>query len=220
MYTTELRMLSVDLADTSLIGVSKERPVSFGNYFSLYYDNEVSHENRFDFDRVRILNMWWENLEALTNPHGIYMYAILPDRRVEVKIYTDMEKKRRWGIVTDKRVPKNYLWNKLCFTGYYMPPVEIAKDMYAILGDPDNEFEQFTDPEVYWDKRGAHYDSKTGIISYSAHSKTRKVKNVWVVEQEELKVVHESKAPKIVSRKAKPKLKLVHDADDIEREDQ
>jgi len=157
MFMIETKMLPIRCACQSLIGVGWKRPVSWGNYFWLYDDESGS---------IRILNMWWENLEALTYAHNSFLAAPIQDRVVEVRIYTDQKMKRRWGIVTDKRVPSEYLYNKLCYTGYLMPTEEIAKNIYDLLGDPTNEFEQYTDPVAYWEKRGAKYHPETGIVSY------------------------------------------------------
>lgn len=159
MYMIETKMLPVRCASMSLIAIFDERrPVSWGNYFWLYYDEKM------EYDEVRIINMWWENLEALSLQNGV----------VEVKIYTDPETKKRWGIITDQRVPPKYLYNKLCFTGYSMPSKEIARDMYDLLGDPENEFEQYTDPVSYWDKRGGKYNPETGIVSSYPNFKREK----------------------------------------------
>lgn len=167
MYMVEVKMLPIRCAGMSLVGIGPRRPTSWGNYFSLYYAADTQPPvHDLDYDRVRILNMWWENLEALTRPHNSFLAASIQNGAVEVKIYTDPETKYRWGIVIDKRVPPEYLYNKLCFTGGRMPTEEIARDIYNILGDPNNEIEQYTDPVAYYEKRGAKYDPEKGIITW------------------------------------------------------
>ena len=44
--------------------------------------------------------------------------------------------------------------------------------MYDYLGDPNNEFEQFTDPKSYYTKRGSEYDERTGVVTTHFGKKT------------------------------------------------
>lgn len=181
MYMIETKMLPIRCACQSLIGVGSHRPVSWGNYFWLYDDESGS---------IRILNMWWENLKSLTRAHNSFLAAPIQNGVVEVRIYTDQKLKRKWGIVTDKRVPPEYLYNKLCYTGYLMPTEEIAKSIYDLLGDPENEFEQYTDPVSYYKKRGAKYDPEKGIITWFPKSQTRELEGITIEQQEDLIVEH------------------------------
>lgn len=140
------QVMKIECAGMSLIGVGVKRPCSWGNYFWL--------------KDVRIGNMWWENLEHLKD-------ELSGD--VEVLVY-ETDDNKKFGLIIDPRIPPEYLYNKLCWTGYRFPTKEIAEDMYKLLGDPTNEFEQYIDPVSYYAKRGAKYDPKTGIVCYSLNT--------------------------------------------------
>lgn len=110
----------------SLVTVANYRPVKFGNYFDFV-------------GGIRCVNMWYENLDDLLKK------KILNDGLIEIAIFQSPDHKDlQWGIVTDKRVPLNYLYNKLCFIGCPKPTFNIAKEMYSIHGDPSNEIEQYS----------------------------------------------------------------------------
>lgn len=143
--TIETKLIDAKVTGQSLIGTGRERPVSWGNYFEV--------------QEGRVMNMWAENLEHLVDT------GVLQDGKVEVNIYTDIDKERSWVLVIDERVPVDYLYNKLCFTGYYMPPIEVAEHVFSIVGDPNNEIEQWTDRVSYYKKRGSEYNPETGIIT-------------------------------------------------------
>ena len=115
----------------SLIGVSKERPCSWGNYFELY-------------NGPRVWNFWAENLETAKE-------RFLEDGLVQIIRYD------RGCIIWDARIPDDWYYNKLCMTGGPAISLEIAKEIYEILGDPDYELEQWIDPYSYWKKRGGEY---------------------------------------------------------------
>lgn len=148
MFNVETKRLPIQCAGMSLIGVGSKRPCSWGNYFYLVDGDDRTRS-------LRIVNMWWENLEHLKDDLG---------GEVELRIYTDHEGER-WALVVDDRVPPDFLYNKLCWTGGYRASKEIARDMYDVLGDPDNEFELFEDPVSYYAKRNAKYDPKTGFVT-------------------------------------------------------
>lgn len=139
----------------SLIGTLSTRPVDWGNYFSLI----VGEENA----DVRIANMWAENLKDAESK--------FLDGEVELTIYQHQKEDGRtlsWALVTDDRIPDDYLYNKLCFTGTSSPPADIITDMFDIVGDPDGELEQYIDPISYYSKKGnMEYNPETGIIRVS-----------------------------------------------------
>lgn len=148
----ETKKVPIHQGGMSLIGVGNERPCSWGNYFGLIIENK----------EVRVLNMWWENLE---HAHKEY----LKGDDVQIRLYSqgDGSHTRRWCLIDDERIPKNYYYNKLCFTGFGGgTSKEVARDMYDYLGDPDYEFERFVDPVSYYKKRGGDYNPETGIVSY------------------------------------------------------
>lgn len=141
---TEIKKIPAKVGMMSLIAVKgKNRPASWGNYFWI--------------DNIRIVNMWAENLETLVSN------KTLEDKMIELKIYyvnQDM-----YGLVIDKRIKPDWLYNKLCFTGGVSPPIECIKDMYLIVGDPENEIEKYENPKKYYEDRGWLYNSN-GSVSY------------------------------------------------------
>ncbi len=140
------KKIKADVTGSSLIGVGIERPCSWGNYFWC--------------DDVRILNFWAENLETLVDQN------VLSDGLVEVLMYTHPEHGHQYGIITDDRISQDWFYNKLCFTGSRGVYWVHAKEMYDYIGDPDNEFEQFTDPISYYKKRGGEYNPTTHVVRY------------------------------------------------------
>jgi Major capsid protein Gp23 len=151
LYTIE--EVPIKCGGMSLIGVGRERPTSWGNYFWLDNNGE----------QIRVLNMWWENLEYA----DIYFNL---GGKVLIRKYVDTTKTPlkydgiAYALIIDTRIPPDWYYNKLCFTGCYPPLFPILKDMYEYLGDPTNELEQFTDPVSYYAKRGGEY--KNGCIIY------------------------------------------------------
>lgn len=131
----------------SLVGVRGEFPVSWGNYFW------------FGERGPRCVNMWAENLEEACK-------RFLPDGAIEGYLFDD-----KWFVVADDRVPADWLYNDLCFTGGSSPSdPETIQEMYSIHGDSNNASEQYLDPVTYHAKRGGEYIvSKDGfaIIKYS-----------------------------------------------------
>jgi len=147
MYTVEKYPAVVGMQ--SLIGVGGKAPHRWGNYFALAVPE------------IRVLNFWAENLKAAVKQ------GILSDGYVQVRVYTWEKEGQTYKacIVDDPRIPQDWYYNKLCYTGSRKPPVEIAKEIYDYLGDPDNELEQFTDPAMYHAKRGWEYNER-GFVSY------------------------------------------------------
>ena len=148
-FEVERKYVDPKITGRSLIGVGSKRPVPWGNYFWL--------------NEGRVVNMWAENLEHLVNT-GIL------DNNIEVLVYTIDD--YSWVLIIDKRVPPEYLYNKLNFTGSRRPSVEIAEHIFSIIGDPTNEIELWLDPVEYYKKRGSEYNPKTGIITTKINSKS------------------------------------------------
>lgn len=153
-FTKETISVPAKVGGMSLIGVGPLRPTSWGNYFWL-----ASGE--------RVLNFWAENLTAAVE-------QFLPDGMVTIVKYTWVAK--AYGdplkmvtntacIIQDERIPPEWYYNKLCSTGGTRPSAEVAQDIFAILGDPYNESEQYTDPVSYYAKRGGLY--RDGCVSYA-----------------------------------------------------
>lgn len=137
------KVLTIDpvIGMQSLIGVLGVPPVVHGNYF-YFLDQQVG----------RCWNMWAENLVALCRSGVI--------DKLEVTVYSWLvdhagKEVRLYGcIVTDKRVPHEYLIPNVYTVGGPSPSTEIAADIYQSIGDPNNELEYFTDPRSYYTKRG------------------------------------------------------------------
>lgn len=121
----------------SLINPGDEIPTIHGNYFSLR-DPEI-----------RVVNFWAENLE----------YAVkqfLTDGLVQIRVYKwDANgQEHRVCLIDDERIPKSWYLTSLCFTGSGGVPVEVAKEIYEYIGDPNMELQRWTDPEMYYARKG------------------------------------------------------------------
>lgn len=145
LYTE--KMLPTAIGLQSLVGIGGKAPHGWGNYFDLAYG-------------PRIANFWAENLTAADREFNL-------GGQVKVRVYTYKMPhfQADIGIIADERIPAEWYYDKLCFTGGFVPPLDILRDMYSYHGDPDNEIEKFENPEKYWTDRGANY--RNGIISYS-----------------------------------------------------
>ena len=123
---------------TSLIGVHGEAPHHHANYFAL-----VKPE-------IRVVNFWAENLTAAVE-------KFLDDGMVQIRIWSWEEAggEKACCIIDDPRIPKEWYCTSLCFTGFgTKPPINVAKEIYDYIGDPTNQLEMFTDPEMYYARRG------------------------------------------------------------------
>jgi hypothetical protein len=138
--------VSAEVGMTSLIGVSGNAPYAWGNYFAL------------KDPYIRVLNFWAENLKAAVDRH------FLADGLVQIRMWEweTEQGKRHVCIIEDERIPADWYYQKLCFTGGGGIPTEVARDIYAIVGDPDNELERFIDPEMYYAKRGGKWVHSEG----------------------------------------------------------
>lgn len=157
MVESLIKLVPIKCSQMSLIGTGSDLPVQWGNYFWI--------------DDIRVVNIWWENLNGLSDKLGgnvtLRVYECHLAKSRPMYNTPSSSTPRKYGIVEDVRVPKEYLYNKLCFTGTYTPSIEIAVDMYVKLGvmtEYGDELEQWTDPITYWSKRGAIYNPRTGII--------------------------------------------------------
>lgn len=127
--------VKAQIGGMSMIGPGRERPTSWGNYFWLRDP------------QYRVVNFWAENLEALVDT------GILADGMVRVKVYD-----KKWCLIDDDCVPgPAWYHDDLCFTGGYVPDLEILQDMYDTHGDPNNEIERYVNPKSYYEKRGHYY---------------------------------------------------------------
>ena len=138
---SEVLKIPAKVGMMSLVNTGNARPCSFGNYF-WFRDPEA-----------RAVNMWAENLNSAVER------GILDDGMVEVRLYESRDS--LYALVIDPRLPKEWLYNELCFTGMYPPHLDAVSDMYQIVGDPNNQLEQYTNPEKYWEARSCKYVNGT-----------------------------------------------------------
>lgn len=169
----------------SLIGASSKRPTSWGNYFWLD-DGKL----RTDYGmQYRVANMWSENLE---HARDNFLQTEQNKNVVRCLMWDCGPQRGKFVLIQDDRIPADYYYQKLCFTGGFPPDLDSLREMYAIVGDPNNELEQYTDPEKYHAARGGSYNAKTGVISYTfKEQSTRPLKSEFTIEQaKELKAIH------------------------------
>lgn len=134
----------------SLIGTRGKFPLSWGNYFAL------------SEPEVYVLNFWAENLEEAVK-------RFLKDGLVQIRLYkfevSGVE--RQVCIIDDPRIPTDWYYNQLCFTGNGSRlTAEVAKEIYDYLGDPNNQYEQFSDPEMYYARQGGVMHQNGGSIHF------------------------------------------------------
>ncbi len=148
----------------SLVGIGgvddpSRYPLRFGNYFALRMDGDP-------MNGLRVANFWAENLTEAAK-------RFLPDGMVSVLVWSwshpvkGKEYNYDISIIDDPRIPDDWYNNKMCWTGGWRPPLEIAQQMYAVRGDATNELEEWTDPVNYYAKRGGVYEPGTGIVRYT-----------------------------------------------------
>ena len=161
----ERRSFAPLVGPMSLIGVRGTPPHPHGNYFWLV-------------DGPRVVNMWAENLKAAARRFNLVEVSGWwwgdPER--------DWARDSGWFLVDDPRIPDGWTQLKLCFTGGRRAPLDVATEMYGVLGDPHNELEEWTDPVGYWKKRGWIYQN--GWLSQSATSSTRELETPLTYTEE------------------------------------
>jgi hypothetical protein len=157
----EYKKYRASIGIMSLVGVSGTPPHLFGNYFGLA-------------DGPRVVNFWAENLKAAKS-------RFLSDGMVRVRQYTEGQKK--WVLIDDDRIPSDWYYDKLCFTGSIRPPIEILEDMYKFHGDPNFELEKYTDPVSYYNKRGMDCRiHPNGLMTIAYRGESRKLMCDYTLE--------------------------------------
>lgn len=154
----EEKYIEAQVGSMSLIGVGKERPCSWGNYFWFSRSSKDPREG------LRCINMWAENLDTARE-------RFLHDGLVKVRVYEG--ERMDWAIVIDERIPKKWRYDTCCYTGGWRPGIEIARDIYETLGDPGNELEWWTDNEMYHAKRCEEVIGGSMIKCYPRTEETR-----------------------------------------------
>ena len=103
----EIKRIPAKVGFESCVGVGLggiEYPLGFGNYFGFWPD-------------YKCINMWSENLREWARRNNA--------SDIGVAVFSD-----KWAFVLDPRVPEDWLYPKLCFTGGPWPK---AKEMKEIL---------------------------------------------------------------------------------------
>lgn len=160
------RYVEAKVGSSSLVGIMDDPPVKYGNYFSLWGGQSI-------------VNMWAENLEDAVE-------KFLTDRLVKIRDYGKV------AIIIDERIPKEYYYNNCCFTGSIGVTLDIAKNIYETLGDPNNQLLRFIDFREYHRLKGntvRECKNDEGnvimnIVTYpiNQNPNARKLKSKWTVE--------------------------------------
>lgn len=142
---------SFSYAGSSLIGVYPPYPVRWGNYHTIRI-----WEKPEGFPReYRVVNMWYENLKDAMEKF------IAPDTSISMRVYSS-----GFAVITDSRIPEDYYYRPMHFL-YAKFDVDEIRHAYEVEGDPDNEFERFSNPKIYYARRGCVYSNGSIRISVS-----------------------------------------------------
>jgi hypothetical protein len=163
----------------SLIGVSGPCPVRWGNYFWLKNPEDDSR-----CEGIRVANMWVENMEKLMRnetladgeiliKHYSQQYRYQPFHIIDPENPTPKPEKKigtgHWALVIDDRVPKDWLYQELCFTGGCLPSRKILFDMYDTTGYSGFGMWEYLEPETYHKALGHTY--RDGYVTMYCGSK-------------------------------------------------
>jgi len=120
VFTKTVRNVAPEVGEVSLIGVGKNLPASWANYFSFACG-------------LRCVNMWAENMEEIVRRKQMTY--------IEVTVFNDG--KYEFGAVSDSRVPKEWLIPRrhggLCFTGGWRPTREVMEALLEFADVPQEE---------------------------------------------------------------------------------
>lgn len=146
------QQVSTYVVGTSLIGVWGEPPHAWANYCW------IAKKGASRGEQFKVLNMWAENIEAAVKQFNI-------GDTMEALVYQNA------AIIIDSRIPLDWRYDKLCFTGgsgindASDPIDEVMGEAYEYLGDKNNEVEQFTNPILYYARRGQVYQASIYTIN-------------------------------------------------------
>lgn len=138
--------VAIKIIDHSTRRVSGSIPIKNGNFC----DIEVTKDDVVIV--IRVLNMFKENLEAVIDK----LVSQGMDGKIWIKIWSHGI--FHWGIINHGPIPDDWLTEKLLWGSDNLPPVDIAKQIYEFFGDDTNEIERFTNPNMYWARRGYEYE--------------------------------------------------------------
>ncbi len=112
----EIKRIPTQVGYMSLVGIiTAQYPLSWGNYFSfspVYY---------------RCINMWAENMEEWARINNA--------TDIEVAVFDE-----KWAFVVDERVPEEWLYPELNFTGGPWPKAKEMKEMLDYAGRPHSDW--------------------------------------------------------------------------------
>lgn len=151
--------IPAQVGEHSLIGTMGEPPFSHGNYF--WFSNGM-----------RSVNMWAENLYDLVDR------SVLEDGYINVDVYE--VKGKYWAIVTDERVPDEYLINYPCFTGGPVPPKGLLLFMSKYYEWDYERVEEYVDPESYAKKRGGYISN--GVMVIPVNTQAKRLRHGWTLK--------------------------------------
>lgn len=139
MIESQYQVAPAIVGSTSLGGVNNSMPFprTGGNYFWLS-------------NGIRIVNFRAENFEEATK-------RFLDNGVVDIRVWTWDKEDGGPGavaVICDGRIPDEWFDKRMCFTGMRRPPVEVAQQIYEVMGDPHYEFERFIDPDLYYARQG------------------------------------------------------------------
>lgn len=99
----------------SLVGIINAKyPLGWGNYFGFW-------------PKYRCINMWSENLREWARRNQA--------TDIEVAVFSD-----KWAFVIDERVPADWLYPELCFTGGPRPTAGEMKEILDYAGRPYSDW--------------------------------------------------------------------------------
>jgi len=135
MITKEVKFFKSQIGTVSCVGIRKDfYPLFFGNYFWLN-------------DGPRIINMWAENLTEASKRFNLVT--------VECTCFSNHD--TTLAFITDKRIPKDWLNEKLCVTGFGWSTKELC---IACL--------EFANLENRWHYCGCEKLEESPIINWSS----------------------------------------------------
>lgn len=151
--------LAAKVGSRSLVGCGGDFPRRGGNYFDFA---DCEHGDWTPYTGRRCVNMWAENLEEATK-------RFLPDGLVAVDSYWLDDMKKKWCIVVDPRIPKEWLLTAPYFCDTRRMPLEMLRDLEPLYQWDSEKMLEFYDPVEYYDRRGQIYEQGNGW--YSVKSK-------------------------------------------------
>ena len=107
----EIKRIPTKVGSRSLLGIiNATYPLGWGNYFGFS-------------PKYKCINMWCENMGEWARRNEA--------SDIEVAVFGE-----KWAFVVDERVPEDWLYPKLCFTGGPWPTAKQMKEILDYAGRP------------------------------------------------------------------------------------